>query len=66
VRAEVRVLSPKQFNLATAPVNYTSPDGYEFRMEVKRDPAGCAEVITYTGDSINWLFPDQPPDEAAN
>jgi hypothetical protein len=53
--AEVRVLSGKQFNLATLPQNYQSPEGYPFKIEVWDDRFGGAEVVNYTGNSADWL-----------
>jgi hypothetical protein len=66
-RAEVLVLSPKQFNLTNMPRDYQSPGGYPCKLELwSDDRAGCAEVVDYTGNSANWLRIDEPADEAAN
>jgi hypothetical protein len=56
-RARVRLLSPKQFNLATLPVGFQSPDGYDYRLSLWRAP-GCAEIVDYTGSNANWLRQD--------
>jgi hypothetical protein len=54
-RAEVRILSAKQFNLTNPPTNFQSPDGYQEKIELWYDPAGCAEVVTYPGRSADWV-----------
>jgi hypothetical protein len=63
--AEVRVLSGKQFNLATLPQNYQSPEGYPFKLEVWNDQSGSAEVVNYTGNSANWLRANGSREDAA-
>jgi hypothetical protein len=64
--AEVRVLSAKQFNLANLPLNQQAPEGYPCKVEVWSDPAGCAELVDYTGGSATWLQADPPREEATN
>jgi hypothetical protein len=66
-RAEVLVLSPKQFNLTDLPKGYVSPDGYPCKVALwSDDRAGCAEVVEYRGDSADWLRMNEPADEASN
>jgi hypothetical protein len=54
-RAEVKVLSAKQFNLKHAPVDFQSPEGYPFKIELWTDSSGCDVLVNYTGDSAEWL-----------
>jgi hypothetical protein len=60
--AEVRLLSPKQFNLTNLPADSQSPPGYPCKIEVWADSAGCAEVVDYMGESAGWLRVERPAD----
>lgn len=54
--AEVRVLSAQQFDLRDLPVDYQSPAGYDYKVEVWKDKANqYAGLVVYSGGSADWL-----------
>ena len=59
------MLSAKQFNLTDLPTKFVSPPGYDYKLALWADPAGCAAVVDYTGGKANWLRPGRADDERA-
>ncbi len=64
-RARVRVLSAKQFNLADLPTSFQSPPGYDYKLALWADSAGCAVAVDYAGGGAGWLRPEQTDGERA-
>jgi hypothetical protein len=53
--AKVRLLSAKQFNLASPPYDFQPAAGYPVKLVLWPDVSGSAAEVEYTGDSPNWI-----------